>query len=427
MGAHNKMNIRAWAIWLLASLFFFSEYFARVSPSVMVQPLMHALNVSAFQLGSLSAFFYYAYVGMQLPVGALMDRFGPRWLLTVMALLCGIGCLLFAHVHVLAIAKLARLFMGFSAAFAFVGALKLASVWFPAQRFGFFAGATQAMGMFGAAVGEGPVSMLVKHIGWRDTMTLIALVLFLLALAIMLVVRDRPTTQEIQQKHLDTENTFGILPGLWVVLKNRQTWINGVFAGFIYAPTAAFAELWGPSYLHRVYGMSIEQAAYAVSFIFIGWAIGSPLMGLASDRLQRRKPVMCFAATMSLIVLSATLYIPYLAPTAIFALLFCYGLFNSGLSISYAVACEINPHYIAGTSMSFANMASVIIGALFQPIIGWLLDAYGSGEVVHGVHVYGVSDYRYAMLSLPLCFIISLFVLFLLKESFKKPLNTSSA
>ncbi|MCK4609099.1 MAG: MFS transporter, partial [Gammaproteobacteria bacterium] len=195
-----ELNYRALFIWLLAAGFFFAEYFARVAPSVMVADLMRDLHVSALSLGSLSAFFYYAYVAMQIPVGTLVDRFGPHRLLTVTAALCGISCILFAHVDSLAAAKAYRFLMGFSAAFAFVGALKLASVWFPASRFGFISGATQALGMLGAAVGEGPVSVLVTHIGWRQSMILIGIILLILALLISIIVRDHPDKERPKNK-----------------------------------------------------------------------------------------------------------------------------------------------------------------------------------------------------------------------------------
>lgn len=414
----QKAQTRAWFIWALASGFFFAEYFARVSPGVMVSDLMRAFHVNAFQLGSLSAFFYYAYVAMQLPVGALVDRFGPRWLLTIMAALCGVSCFVFANVHVLAVADFSRFIMGFSAAFAFVGALKLASVWFPVARFGFIAGATQALGMWGAAVGEGPVALLVKHMGWRDTMSLIGLVLVLLAIAIMLVVRNRPDIAINKVVAKNQPGSFGLLSGLACVLKNPQSWYNFLVAGFLYAPTVAFAELWGPTYLHHVHGISMVTAASAISVVFIGWGIGSPVMGWLSDYWCSRKRVMVISIVCSFVFLSLALFVPHMATWIIFVLLFGYGLSNSGLSVSYAIACEINPHKIAGTSMSFANMASVIVGALFQPVIGWLLDMHASGKMLAGVPVYSVSDYRAAMLSLPFCFVISLFALFLLKESF---------
>src|SRR5688572_11451641 len=136
-----------WIVWGLAAAFFFSEYFARVAPGVMVPDLMRDFKVTALTLGSLSAFFYYAYVGMQVPVGILVDRFGPHRLLTVATVLCSAGCLLFASAQSVSLAEAGRFLMGFGASFAFVGTLKLAAVWFPASQFGLLAGLTQALGM----------------------------------------------------------------------------------------------------------------------------------------------------------------------------------------------------------------------------------------------------------------------------------------
>ena len=119
-----------WLIWGLAASAFFIEYFARVAPGVMIDSLMRDFKVQALALGSLSAFFYYTYVGMQIPVGILVDRFSLRWLLTSMIFICGLGCLIFASTTHLGVAALARLMMGFGAAFAFVSALKVALVLF---------------------------------------------------------------------------------------------------------------------------------------------------------------------------------------------------------------------------------------------------------------------------------------------------------
>lgn len=418
-------HLRAWIIWSLAALFFFSEYFARVAPGVMVPHLMQAFHTNAFQLGSLSAFFYYAYVGMQIPVGTLMDRFGPHKLLTLMAGLCGVACLVFAHVHTLASAEASRFLMGFSAAFAFVGALKLASVWFPKERFGFLSGTTQALGMLGAAMGEGPVSLLVKEIGWRDTMTSIGVVLITLGFLIGVIVRDSPNRAERKQQAA-TRREYTILGGLWRVLKNPATWLNGAMVGFLYAPTTAFGELWGASYLHRVYSINPEVAASAIGMIFIGWGVGSPVAGWLSDKIQRRKPIVIGSIVFSLLFMSIILYVPHLSVTLLFILLFFYGISNVGVATSYAIACEINPRAISGTSMSFANMASVIIGAIFQPIIGSLLDLKWHHTFIHHVPYYTAHAYRFAMLSLPACFLLSLVFGLLLKESYQKiPSNPS--
>ena len=414
----NKRNY-AWLIWSLAAGFFFAEYIARVAPSIMVPHLMKALQVNAFHLGSLSAFFYYAYVIMQIPAGTLVDKYGPHKLLTILATCCGVSVLIFASSHSLATAEISRFIMGFSAAFAFVGALKLASVWFPPRRFGFLAGSTQAIGMFGAAVGVGAVSVLVKYMGWRETMYLLGFILLVLGILIGLIVRDKPNDLSMTTEQKPLYKRYSLLEGILIVLKNPQTWINGVFIGFLYAPTAAFAEMWGPSYLHRVYNLSPEVAAGAISMIFVGWMIVSPIAGWISDSIGRRKPVMLVSVLASLFFMATILYLPGLSKWAVFVLLFLYGLSNVGVATSYAVACECNPRAIAGTSMSFANMASVLIGAGFQPIIGRILDVCWDHKMINGIRFYSAHDFRIAMLVLPLCFVISLVAWYFIKETIK--------
>jgi len=414
----SRVSIYAWFVWLLASGFFFGEYFARVAPGVMANDLMAALNVHALSLGVLSAAFYYAYIAMQLPVGSLVDRFGPHKLLTVMAALCGLSCLLFAHTDTLVMASVARFVMGFTASFAFVGALKLGSMWFPRQRFGLVAGATQALGMLGAALGEGPVSLMVTHVGWRHTMEMIGVALLLLALLIGLLVRDRVNHTPVKK-----EEQSSMLQGLGVVLTNPQTWVNGLVVGCLYAPTAAFAELWGPDFFQHVNAMPADVAAGAISMIFIGWGISSPCVGWLSDRIGRRKPVIIASVLASLVMLTVALYVPGLPVWAVYTLLFLYGMSNVGVATCYTVACEQNPHRFAGTSMAFANMASVIIGAIFQPVIGWVLDLEWAHKFVKGVPFYSAHDFRLAMVALPACFLLALIGCYSLKETATKTLH----
>lgn len=412
---------RPFIIWGLAASFFLAEYFARVAPSIMVPDLMRVFNVTAFSLGALSAFFYYPYVAMQIPVGALVDRFGAHRLLTLMAALCGIACFIFASSHYLEAAKMARFLMGFSAAFAFVGALKLAHVWFPAERFGLLAGTTQALGMLGAAIGEGPVAVLVAKVGWQKTMFFIGFILLMIAALIGIVVRDKPNHAKLDRKiKKQGAAQYSLLESFFQVMKNPQTWVNGIIVGFLYAPTAAFAELWGTTYLSNVYHLKNEIAASAISMIFIGWAVGGPLGGWISDTIRKRKPVILASALLGMLFLGLVLYVPNLPVWTVFVLLFCYGISNTGVGTCYAAASEINARALAGTSMGFSNMASVIIGACFQPIIGRILDKLWDGKMMNGIPVYAVNDYRIAMIALPLCFIISLLAWPFLKESFGK-------
>lgn len=424
--ADNKASSRSfypWLIWGLGAAFFLSEYFARIAPGVMVPELMTAFKVNALSLGSLSAIFYTAYLGMQMPVGTLVDKFGPHRLLTITAALCALGCFLFASADYLGFAKLGRFMMGFGAAFAFVGTLKLATIWFSPTRFGFLSGMTQALGMVGAAMAAGPLSLLVHATGWRNTMWIIGIVLLLLAILIGLLVRDQP---KLEATHLSqTDKTLRFWGAFGEVLRNPQSWLNSLYLGLVYAPTAAFAELWGVSYLSRVYNIERTLAADAVSCIFIGLAIGCPIAGWISDRIGLRRPVMLAAAVLSLVFMSCALYIPHLSITSLFILLLLYGLANSGFATSYALAGEINLRKVAGTSLGFANMASVIVGACFQPIIGWFLVLQWHGEMFQGAPIYSPEAFRNAMMALPICLAIGVITTFFVKETHCRIVNHS--
>src|SRR4051812_29652465 len=128
--AENQVSSgRVLAAWTVASLFFLYAFVHRVSPSVMVEELMRDFAVGAAVLGNLSAFYFYTYAGLQIPVGLLMDRIGPRRLTTAAALLCAVGSLLFAVSDTVALASFGRALIGAGAGFSFVGALAVATQW----------------------------------------------------------------------------------------------------------------------------------------------------------------------------------------------------------------------------------------------------------------------------------------------------------
>ncbi|OGT31489.1 MAG: hypothetical protein A3E87_03960 [Gammaproteobacteria bacterium RIFCSPHIGHO2_12_FULL_35_23] len=413
-----KINLRPWFIWGLGAAFFFIEYFARIAPSIMAPDLMRTFNVTAFGLGSLSAYFYTSYLGMQIPVGMLIDKYGLHKLLTISAFICFLSCIGFAVATNLHVAELCRFTLGFGAAFAFVSALKLALIGLPQRWFGLLAGITQALGMLGASVGDGPMSIIVVHYGWRFTMGSIGFIFLILSILIFIFVRDKKNIQK---------NFSYLAPKLWhsfiKVVENKHCWFNAAFAGLIYAPTAAFAELWGVSFLSQGYQLTQEKAAFAVGLIFIGWGVGGPLAGWISDRIGKRKPIMKVSGLCGVILLSLLIYYPNLSTGIICLLLFLYGFTNTGLVASYAVAGEICTKQVAGTSLAFANIASVLIGAVFQPLIGRILDLHWQQTLVNGVRIYSLADYRMALFALPACSLLSLLVLTFVKETYCNPIE----
>ncbi len=409
----QKNSRYAWFIWTLGASFFFFEYIVRVSPGVLAQQLFQAFHINAYQLGLLSSAFSLSYIAMQIPVGTLVDKYSVRWLVGFMALLCAGSTFLFASTDTFQWAVFARFLIGITGAFAFVGALKIATLFFSPKHFGFLAGMTQALGMLGAAAGAGPLSVVVASMGWRHTLMFLAGLIAVLSLLIFVLVKDKPASDGLPERE-----THSIWEGVVVVFKSKHTWINVVIIGLLYAPTMVLGELWGPLYISRVYNVSPIEAASVISVILLGWAIGSPLFGWISDRIQRRKPIIVCSAAFSLIFIFIILYCPSLPMPWLFVVAFLYGFSNVGVSTCYAVAAELTPNHYAGTALGFTNMASILLGALFLPIVGRLLDLHWDGKLVDGMRFYSAADLQSAMISLPICLVLCLILCFFLKESY---------
>lgn len=413
----RSISMLAWLIWGLAASFYFLDYLARVAPGVMHQYLQKDFGINEAGFGILTASFYVPYILMQLPVGLTVDRFSIRWLLTFMSLLTAFGCVLFGLADNLVVASVARMFIGFSAAFAFVCALRLATSWFPPMMLGLLAGLTQALGMLGAAAGEAPISLMVGAIGWRHSMLVIAFIFIILAVLLYQFIQDRPQTEN---KDSVVSKTIGIWNSLKIILSHRQTWINALYAGFLFGPTAVIGESIGPAYLQFGRGLSAHTAAFAIGLIFVGWAIGGPLTGWFSDKIGRRKPLMIFTAVCGLVLTSVFVFIPHLSSKTAYLLFFVFGLTNTGVALAYAVSTEIHDHQVVGTSIAFTNMTSILIGASLQPFVGWLVDFVAKDRGYH-VETLLLSDFQSGLQILPVSSLIALVLACMVKETYCKP------
>ncbi len=416
----NKLTLLAIIVCCTASLFYLYEFFLRVTPSVMTVDLMRALNIKAAGLGTMAAFYFYAYVPMQIPAGLLIDRFGPRKLLSFMIAICALGAIVFGFSHDMFLASSGRFLMGFGSAFAFVGALVLVARWFPPSYFAWAAGITQLLGSVGAIVGQAPLAASVEHLGWRNTIYMAGLIGLGLALITWLIVRDHPPKH---RKHpLLSSEINNEFKRLFLVLKKPQTWCVGIYAFCIWAPISIFATLWGIPYLVATYHVSTQVASMLSATIWLGIAIGSPLVGWWSDKIGKRCLPLVVCAALGLISTPIILYSSHLSITALYILLFIFGVAAAGQSLSFASVKENNRPSIVGTAIGFNNMSVIAGAAIFQPVVGILLNLHWDGKYVNQVPVYSVSDYRFALFIIPVCYIIALLVsLKMIKETNCQP------
>ncbi|MCH9631516.1 MAG: hypothetical protein S4CHLAM37_15390 [Chlamydiia bacterium] len=405
---------RKWIIWSLAVFFYFYEYFLRVSPSLMVDNLMKDFHINAAMVGIISAFYFYIYALMQLPVGLMMDRYGSRRLLTFGALACGIGGILFGIAFKIYLLDIARLLQGAGSAFAFVGMVYICSHWFEASRLAFLVGLGNSVGMLGAVIGEGPISFAVSGFGWRPTIIVIGIVGLALAVLIFLVVRNEPPHVE---KHGRTSiKNLHIGNHLKLVCSNWKTWVNAIIGLSFLITTIAFAGLWGVPFLETAYHTTKEVASFGISVFFIGWIIGGPLIGHYSDRIGKRRPIFIFCGIATCLLMSILIYYPYFSIYIAYLVLFGIGFFSSAQNLSYCVAIELNPIQTKGTAISLTNFVIYTGGAIIQPVVGAMIVAKWAGKTLNGIPVYSISDYQFALTCFPIFFLIAAIAAIFLKE-----------
>ncbi len=421
----TKYNLIAWFICALGATYYSYEYFLRISPSVMEQALSDHFNLSAEKFGKLSSIYYWAYVPMQLAVGVLLDRYGPRILITFACLICVIGTFIFAGTTNYWLAGSGRFMVGFGSAFGFVGVLKLATIWFPESKLAMVSGITAALGTVGAMIGDNLLGSLVIDVGWQRTVNLTAFFGIFLTIALWLGIRDKKT----HQSHSGTiENFKRSMIDLGIIARNKQIWINGLFGCLVYLPTTVLAELWGIPYLKHAHHLSQEGAYFANSLLFLGFTVGAPLMGFVSDKLRRRKLPMLFGATGAGIVMLIIMYLPGLQEVHTDALMFLLGILYSTQCIVFAVGRELSPNEAAGTAMAMTNMLVMLGALLFQPLVGKLLDFKLATHVPpHLLTVlshdklrqfYTADDYQFALSIVPIGIILAAMLTFFLKETY---------
>ncbi len=420
------MHRVGWFIFLLAALFYIYEYVLRVLPGFMTAELMSAHHISASTLGNLVAFYYYIYAPMQIPVGILMDRYGPRRLLTLATLSCSLGSFLFVYSNSILIAEIGRFLTGFGSAFAFVGALKVAVIWVPKEKFGFVSGLATTLGTVAAVFSDWVLPHLLHSLGWKEVSYWLTFIGVLLAIILFLWVKDGVSEKKTIVKHKkslkkDSLHFRALFKQLLAISKNPQIWLNGLIACFLYIPTSAFAELWGIPYLETVKHLSSAQASKVISMIFVGWAIGGPMIGAISDKFRSRRRPICIGMLCAAIILSGTLfYLPSLSPKTISFCFFAFGLFSSCQVLTFAISRELSPVTASGTAVALNNMCVMLGGAALQPLIGLLLDRNWTGHLVNGLHIYSVHNYQQSLSILPICLFLGVLCTLFLKETFKR-------
>lgn len=393
----------------------------RVAPCVMESNLRDAFDASASALGLASGLYYVVYGPLQIAIGPIYDHFGYRKPFYVASLLVFAGCFLAASpLDGMGSFAVGRALMGAGSAFAFIGTMYVASVWFPRRRWAYISGLTTALGMGGALLGQGPVAKLVQLVGWRNCW----LVAGAIGVAVTFLLRWAlpPEPTDLREKLIGGNFRSGVgrfLSHLAGVLRNRQTWLAGIIGCALFMPLTVFADFWGVHYIGLLTGATAAKAAAANGMLYVGWLFGSPLAGHLSDRAGRRKPFLIGSCACSLALLVLILSSEHI-PLHMFAfLLFMLGLMSSPEVICFTVSGEHNSKNAQGTAIAAVNTIVMLFGGIMQPVVGLILDhcaVRGHGAAT----TYTLSHFRMAFTVLPVAMALGLVMAIFMEESGEK-------
>jgi MFS family permease len=396
-------SVRVAAVaWVLTSVYYFYQYALRSAPAVMMPELSNAFNLTPLGVASIVGLFYYGYSPFSLVAGVAMDRIGPRRLLPGAAAIVGIGALLFATGDS-GFASVGRFLQGAGGVFALVGAIYIATSNFPPARAATLIGATQMFGMAGGSAGQFVVGpMIGQGLQWNVFWTAMGVGGLLIGVVLFFLI---PKDEKKDGSHSSALAAFKTVFG------NPQSILCGLIAGLLFIPTTIFDMIWGVRYLQEGHGLDYGAAVIHSSTVPFGWIIGCPLLGLVSDRLGRRKPVIAAAGLVLLACLAWILYgRPGVFPPYVIGLI--AGIASGAAMLPYTVIKEANPPHVGGTATGVINFINFTFSALLGPVFGWLLQRLSGGA-----QELELGHYQSAFFPLLIGVVIAILLTLLLKET----------
>lgn len=407
-----------WLIFWVLALSYVLVYFHRLCPAVVAVDMMRDLHAGGALLGLLSSAYFYPYALMQLPAGLLSDSWGPRRTISVFFTVAFVGSLLLGLAPSPLWAIVGRSLVGLGVSMLFVPTMKTLAEWFRIREFATMTGILMAMGGIGTLTATMPLALLSTWIGWRLSFVVVGIITLLLAILVWLFVRDRPADlgwPSPSEPSGPTPPAIGLLEGMKRVITYPRFWPVAIWFFFDCAVFFSFGGLWGGPYLMQVYGFSKAQAGQILSMLAIGMIVGSPILSFLSNRVfQGRKPVLVLCSFVLLCLTALLAFCTEELPLAgLYLICLGLGIFSSAIVvIGFTTTKELFPLQIAGTSTGLVNIFPFAGGAVFQPLLGYILESHGRVE-----GVFSLAGYEQAFLLLFFCGLIAFLASLCLQET----------
>lgn len=368
----------AWIMWMTASIFYAYQYIMRVMPNIMIEDIMQQYQMDAALFGQYSGIYYIGYVLMHLPIGIMLDRIGPKKVMTGCMLLISVGLLPIVLSDHWIYPIMGRFLIGMGSSAAILGVFKIIRISFAENRFSRMLSFSVTIGLLGAIYGGGPVAQMNDALGYKTVIEIFA------GLGIVLAGITYFIVPEVKPTHEKT-----IISDIKTVFTNGKFLVVCFLAGLLVGPMEGFADVWGAEFLKQEYGFDVVITGYLTSLIYVGMCFGGPILGIITEKTGRYLDSIIGAGVAMLAVFTA-LVMGWLTVSSmtIGFLLVGVGCFYQVLAI-YKASTYV-PENVAGLATAVANMIIMSFGYVFHSLIGLVIDV-SVGAGLAQAFVYGVS------------------------------------
>ena len=355
-------------VFLPFALGYFISYFFRNVNAIIEADLVGDLGFSAASLGLLTSVYFISFASFQLPLGLLLDRFGPRRTESVLLIFAALGALIFSMAESLSGLILGRLLIGFGVSACLMASFKAFVLWFPPDRLPLMNGLQMVAGGLGAMSATVPLRTALEFTDWRGVFLILSGLTLFSALVLWLVYPEKEgSTGPVPMKKQ--------LEGLKTVLTSRPFLAIAPLVMFSQSAQMAIQGLWAKPWLRDVAGLDEAECANHLMWMMAAMMAGFFLLGLLSERLyhaQKISPVSVGVSAMSVfIVLQLLMALGWTAQPML--LMTAFSFFATAGILPYAGLSQIFPKALSGRVSTSLNL-TVFLGAF---AVQW-----GLGEII---------------------------------------------
>ena len=382
---------RAWAVWGTAISVYVLAVFHRTSLGVAGLDAAERFGINSAQLSTFTIVQVAIYAAMQIPVGALLDRFGSKKLLGVGLTLLTVSQFAFAFVDSFGAALVCRVLLGMGDAMVFISVLRLVALWFSPRRTPMVTQMTGLLGQVGALAAVGPLAFSLHRFGWTPSYAVASSLGVVTGILLVIIVKDSPYADQ-RRDELRLRAIARTLKQAWLVPGTRL----GLWSHFTSQFSAnMFTMLWGFPFLVAGEGLSEATASVLLMAMTVTAMVSSPIIGTMTMRFPFSRSTLVLGIVAAAIVAWTTVLLwPGRAPTWMLAtLVVVIAVGGPGSMIGFDLARTFNPPTRIGSASGIVNTGGFIATLAGVAMVGIVLDRVAPG----GPSTWDVDAFRVAM------------------------------